>query len=135
MGVLPPTLGGIGEPIGAFAGVNRMASLYAVRAYTLRVCSASVVRSGVGTSARDPSSRFSQLPFVGADARPLPLRMKICRPSRLKRAPVGYRPAGMKPETLLRALLLTSMTATALLSATATISFWPSGDNATELGV
>ena len=114
-----------------------MASLYGVREYTLRVWSASVVRSGVGTSAIDPSSRFSQLPPVwfAGNARPLPLRMKICRPSRLKMAPVGYRPVGMKPATLLLTLLLTSMTATALLSAMATTSVWPSGDSATELGV
>src|SRR4051812_7151070 len=66
---------------------------------------------------------------------PLPLRMKIRFPSRLKSAPVGYQPVGMKPSTLLRTLLLTSTTSTALLSASATSSFCPSGDNATEFGV
>ncbi len=53
---------------------------------------------------------------------PLPLSTKICLPSRLYTAPVGYQPVGMKPSTKLRPPLLTSMTARALMSAFATRS-------------
>ena len=50
-------------------------------------------------------------------------------------APVGYQPVGRKPLTVLLAPLLTSTTATALLSAVETSSVWPSGDNDSALGV
>src|SRR5437870_12020328 len=66
---------------------------------------------------------------------PRPLRTKMLFPSRLKIAPVGYRPVGIKPLTRLRPGLLTSTTATALLSAVAMRSVLPSGDSASELGV
>jgi hypothetical protein len=41
----------------------------------------------------------------------------------------------MKPPTRLRTLLLTSVTPTALLSASATSNLFPSGEMASELGV
>src|SRR6185503_9686654 len=84
-----------------------------------------------------PRSRSSAPPSVGlaADTSPLPLNTNICLPSRLKMAPVGYQPVGTKPFTKLRALLLTSTTATALVSPFETISVCPSGDSASELGV
>ena len=56
-------------------------------------------------------------------------------PSLLKMAPVGYQPVGTNPLTMLRPPLLTSTTTTALLSAVDTISVWPSGESASELGV
>ena len=96
------------------------------------------MRSGVGTIEIVPRKPLL-LAVVDRDsahgASPLPLRMKICWPSRLKIAPVGYQPVGMNPLTTLRAPLLTSTTATALLSALATSSVLPSGDSASELGV
>src|SRR5262245_31650173 len=61
--------------------------------------------------------------------------MKIDAPSRLKMAPVGYQPVGTNPLTRLRPPLLTSTTATALMSALATSSVLPSGDSASEFGV
>ena len=61
--------------------------------------------------------------------------MKICLPSRLKIAPVGYQPVGTKPFTTLRPPLLTSTTAMALESALETSSVCPSGDSASEFGV
>src|SRR6185503_6658306 len=84
-----------------------------------------------------PRRRCSLPPSVGfaADTSPLPLNTNICWPSRLKMAPVGYQPGGTKPLTTLRALLLTSATATALASAVDTISVCPSGESASELGV
>src|SRR6266576_260260 len=50
-------------------------------------------------------------------------------------APVGYHPVGMKPRTMLRALLPTSTIATSLSSAFDTSSVRPSDDSASELGV
>src|SRR3954469_10866840 len=118
-------------------GVSRVASLYGVSDCTLRLYSSSVVRSGVGTIETNPISRDSiPLPLVlTAEPRPLPLMMRICLPSRENTAPVGYHPVGMKPSTLLRAPLLMSTTATALLSALATSRVRPSGEIATEFGV
>ena len=104
--------------------VNRLASVYGVSDRTLRENSNSVVRSGVGTMDTSPRSRFSMPPVSGlaAGVSPLPLSTKICLPSRLNTAPVGYQPVGMKPSTKLRPPLLTSTTATALMSAFATSS-------------
>ena len=84
-----------------------------------------------------PSSRVSIPPDSGfaADFKPLPLSTRMLRPSRVKSAPVGYQPVGMKPLTKLRAGFDTSMTATALTSALATTSVRPSGASATESGV
>src|SRR6186713_3235011 len=72
---------------------------------------------------------------LGDDTSPLPLRMNICLPSLLKMAPVGYQPVGTNPLTKLRPPLLTSTTATALVSAVDTIRVRPSGESASELGV
>ena len=57
------------------------------------------------------------------------------RPSRLNWTAVGYQPVGMKPLTALAPGRLTSTTATALLSALATSSVWPSGERPSALGV
>src|ERR1700680_3071454 len=101
MGVLPPTVRGTGDPMGMAGFVSWLASVYGVSESTLRQCSASAVRSGVGTADTQPESRLSRLPFPGfaAEARPLPLRTQICLPSRLYTALVGYQPVGMKPST------------------------------------
>src|SRR4051812_28855071 len=127
----------MGEPTGTPAGRNRVASVYGESATTFRVKSASAVRSGTGTMDTSPIRRISipTPPVLTAEASPLPLMIRICLPSREKTAPVGYHPAGMKPSTKLRAPLLTSTTATALLSALAMSSVRPSGDSATEFGV
>src|ERR1700722_5207496 len=66
---------------------------------------------------------------------PFPLRMKICVPSRLKIAAVGYQPVGMKPLTNAWMGLLMSMSAIALLSPFATRSVLPSGEIDRESGV
>src|SRR5207247_2907308 len=90
-----------------------------------------------GSPDRAPVSRFSMSGLNGFDAgaSPRPFNTKICLPSRLNIAPVGYHPVGMNPRTMLRAMLPTSTTATLLLSAFATSSVWPSGDSASEFGV
>src|SRR6185295_8924178 len=95
------------------------------------------MRSGAGSADTAPRSRSSAPPSVGLadDSSPLPLKTNICLPSRLKMAPVGYQPVGTKPVTKLRALLLTSTTATALVSAFDTSSVRSSGERASELGV
>ena len=85
--------------------------------------------------AEQPLVQAARWSGSAAGVSPLPLSTKICLPSRLKIAPVGYQPVGMNPSTKLRPPLLTSTTATALLSALATSSVWPSGDSASELGV
>ena len=59
----------------------------------------------------------------------------MLRPSRVNTAPVGYQPVGMKPLTKARDALLTSMTATAFMSALATMSVLPSGDRLSAFGV
>src|SRR5436305_12285650 len=66
---------------------------------------------------------------------PLPLRMKIRRPSLLKRAAVGYQPVGMNPRTAAAPGRETSTTATVLLSASATSRVRPSGERPRPLGV
>ena len=76
-----------------------------------------------------------ELVGFGEGMSPFPLEIRICLPSFENTAAVGYQPVGMNPSTKLRAGLLTSMTATALMSAFATISVRPSGESATELGV
>src|SRR6266850_4840249 len=137
MGDAPPTVRGIGDPIGTDGGFNRISSLYGESDMTRRVWSASVTRSGAATIETTPTMRRSMPLLVRFDAgaMPLPLRIRICLPSLVNTAEVGYQPVGMNPSTKLRAGLPTSTTATALLSALATISVRPSGDNATELGV
>src|ERR1700733_13911174 len=72
--------------------------------------------------------------LVALEISPFPLSTKICVPSRLTIAPVGYQPVGMKPWTRLAALLLTSTTATSLSSALATSNVRPFGDNPSEFG-
>src|SRR4029434_10892941 len=72
---------------------------------------------------------------VAGGVNPLPLRIKIRRPSRLNCAAVGYQPVGMKPRTALSPGRETSTTATVLLSALATSSVLPSGDRPRPLGV
>jgi hypothetical protein len=72
--------------------------------------------------------------FASPDG-PLPLSTKICRPSRLNIAAVGYQPVGMKPSTWLFHGVATSTTATALLSALATSSCVSSRDRLTWFGV
>src|SRR2546423_9507341 len=66
---------------------------------------------------------------------PFPERISTCRASRVKIAPVGYQPVGMKPSTNDRAGLLTSIHAALLVSALATSSVRPSGESATASGV
>src|SRR5436309_10690308 len=66
---------------------------------------------------------------------PLPLATSRCLPSGVTRTLVGYQPTGMKPSERLLPGVLTSKTATRLLSALATKSVCSSGDNARLLGV
>src|SRR5579871_1752634 len=84
-----------------------------------------------------PTSRVSMPPLVmfGADVCPLPFSTRICLPSRVNTAPVGYHPVGTKPLTNACVELLTSTTATAFRSAFETTSVEPSGDSASEFGV
>src|SRR5258708_10210615 len=137
MGDAPPTVRGIGDPTGTPIGVSRLLSEYGERLCTLRVYSRSVVRSGAGTIDTKPSSRLSMPPVNGfaEGVSPLPLRIRIWRPSRVNVAPVGYQAVGMKPSTTLRDGLPTSTTATELVSALATTSVRPSGESDTEFGV
>src|SRR3954471_5406360 len=72
---------------------------------------------------------------LGCEVSPLPLRMKIRRPSLLKRAAVGYQPVGMNPRTAAAPGRETSTTATVLLSALATSRVAPSGERPRPLGV
>src|SRR5439155_21425263 len=117
--------------------VNPSSSVWDVRASIWRVYSASATRAGVTIADTAPSSRLSSPLFarLGAGLRPFPFNTKICLPSRLNIAPVGYQPVGMKPCTKLSELLLISTTATVFVSAFATSSVCPSGENASELGV
>src|SRR3954449_4842874 len=72
---------------------------------------------------------------LGCEVRPLPLRMKIRRPSLLKRAAVGYQPVVRNPRTAPAPGRETSTTATVLLSALATSRVRPSGESPRPLGV
>src|SRR3954469_12074781 len=72
---------------------------------------------------------------LGCEGSPLPLRMKIRRPSLLKRAAVGYQPVGKTPRTAAAPGRETSPTATVLLSALATSRVRPSGESPRRLGV
>ena len=66
---------------------------------------------------------------------PLPFAIRRCFPSGVTRTDVGYQPAGIKPSERLFPGMLTSKTATMLLSALATKSIFSSGDSARLLGV
>src|SRR5579863_9466368 len=59
----------------------------------------------------------------------------MSEPSWLNSTPVGYQPVGMNPSTRLSPAREMSTIATALLSALATTSRWPSGDTASAFGV
>src|SRR5215471_78090 len=104
---------------------------------TRRFRSASATRSGVGNDDKTPISRFSDPPVNGLapGVIPLPLRISSCLPSREYDTPVGYKAVGMNPSTKLRPALLTSTTATAFKSETATSSCLLSGESASALGV
>ena len=71
----------------------------------------------------------------GSLAKPLPFKTKKRDPSRANMTEVGYQPTGTHPSTVLPHGLVTSTTATVLLSALATSSLVPSGDNARLFGV
>ncbi len=66
---------------------------------------------------------------------PLPLATSRCLPSGVTRTDVGYQPTGMNPSERLLPGVLTSNTATRLLSALATNSVRSSGESARLLGV
>src|SRR5689334_15716549 len=66
---------------------------------------------------------------------PLPTPTSRLFPSGVTATAVGYQPVGMKPLSALLPGAATSMTATQLLSALATYSVAPSGDNASASGV
>jgi hypothetical protein len=66
---------------------------------------------------------------------PFPFRTKNFDPSRENMTAVGYHPTGTHPSTSLPPGFSMSTTATVLLSALATSSVSPSGDNASALGV
>src|SRR6476661_2075128 len=66
---------------------------------------------------------------------PFPLATSRCLPSGVTRTEVGYHPAGIKPSERLRRGVLTSKTATKLLSALATKRVFSSGERARLLGV
>src|SRR6186997_1426967 len=70
----------------------------------------------------------------GSLVSPLPFRTKKRDPSRANMTVVGYQPTGTHPSTLLPHGLVTSTTATVLLSALATSSRVPSRDNARLFG-
>src|SRR4029078_12141933 len=72
---------------------------------------------------------------LGKGVKPLPLVTSNFLPSGLTRTEVGYHPVGMKPRDRLLPGLLTSNTATVLLSALAINSVCSSGDNVRLLGV
>src|SRR5262245_30109455 len=72
---------------------------------------------------------------LACDVRPFPLRIRICLPLPVNIAAVGYQPVGIKPFTVLAPGVVTSTTATLLLSALATSSVAPSGDRPNPLGV
>src|SRR2546427_10691887 len=66
---------------------------------------------------------------------PFPLATNRRLPSGLTRTEVGYQPTGMKPSERLLPAMLTSNTATLLLSAFATKRVFSSGDSARLFGV
>src|SRR5439155_24643075 len=66
---------------------------------------------------------------------PLPLATNNRLPSGVTRTEVGYQPTGIKPSERLRPGVLTSKTATILLSALATKRVFSSGVRATLFGV
>src|SRR5439155_19135048 len=66
---------------------------------------------------------------------PLPLATSRCLPSGVTRTEVGYQPTGIKPSERLLPGVLTSKTATRLLSALATNNVCSSGDSARLFGV
>src|SRR4029077_1056524 len=66
---------------------------------------------------------------------PLPLAISSFFPSGVTRTEVGYHPVGMHPKERLFPGVLTSKTATMLLSALATNNIRSSGDKARLLGV
>src|SRR5438876_1081711 len=68
-------------------------------------------------------------------ASPLPLATSRCLPSGVTRTEVGYHPTGMNPSERLLPAVLTSKTATRLLSALATNNVCSSGDSARLFGV
>src|SRR5215469_15219569 len=66
---------------------------------------------------------------------PFPLATNKCLPSGVTRTEVGYQPTGIKPRERLLPGVLTSNTATILLSAFAMKSVRSSGERARLLGV
>src|SRR5262245_24735047 len=76
--------------------------------------------------------RFTRLGPVPA---PLPLATITRLPSAVVVTNVGYQPVGKKPSIRLLPCSSMSTTAIELLSALATYSVSPSGDNANEFGV
>src|SRR2546429_6820309 len=66
---------------------------------------------------------------------PFPFAISRCLPSGVTRTEVGYQPAGMKPSERLLPGVLTSNTASVLLSALATKSICSSGERARLFGV
>src|SRR5579859_702434 len=89
-------------------------------------CSTELV--GVGTPGCGPSG-------LGNEVRPLPLATRSCLPLGVTRTEVGYQPTGINPNERLLPGVLTSKTATRLLSALAMKSVCSSGEMARLLGV
>src|SRR5439155_4436999 len=91
-----PTRLGIGDAAGAFAGARRCSSEYGVTLYAILVSVCNPERSGAGRTDSVPviiaAMYCDEAPGMArcastnrgfaADDRPLPLSMKICRPSR-----------------------------------------------------
>ncbi len=69
------------------------------------------------------------------EALPLPFATRSCLPSGVTRTEVGYQPTGIKPSERLLPGVLTSKTATTLLSAFATNSMLSSRERARLFGV
>src|SRR6476659_3424794 len=84
---------------------------------------------------RSPSAPGCGPRGFAIDVRPLPDSTRRRLPSGVKDTPVGYQPVGTKPATRLAPGRETSTTATALLSAFATSSVFPSGESASAFGV
>ena len=72
---------------------------------------------------------------IGMRRQSLPARTNTFDPSRPNLTPVGYQPVGMKPRTRESPGREMSMTATALLSALAASSVFPSGETSSAFGV
>src|SRR5215472_9097606 len=108
---------------------------------------ASAARFGVGMTEIDPwniaplyCASMGALPDCGprgfgSPVSPLPSSTNSRRPSRSNSTLVGYQPTGIQPSTLDLPGADTSATVTVLLSAFATSSVFPSGDNARPFGV